>query len=344
MTTIERPAAPPDQRRRHHRCRERGLRSLAGDARREPALDLREDEQAPGDEEVLPCGVEPAEALDGRDHGGAATLRPPTRARHRSRGGPRVVLEVDPCEQAMPASGATTGGPGGGTVVGSTPRRLPMTETSITLPTRSGAARPVAAPRRDPAAALGRPGRVAAPILALFATAAGAPLYADDLSRRRVDRALHDRLRRHARGARSRWCLRSLALYLAQHRRLQLAPGARRAADRVHGTVLAAGGAWDSLFTVPYLAEEAPAVLDADTTGLPARRVRRLLPRARRGLDALRRRDAARAGPAAGRHHRDARRRDPGDPPRADAPAHPPAGARVALCARWAPRAPAAER
>jgi hypothetical protein len=28
-----------------------------------------------------------------------------------------------------------------------------------------------------------------------------------------------------------------------------------------------AGGAWDSLFTVPYLAEQAPAVLDRPTPG-----------------------------------------------------------------------------
>ena len=30
---------------------------------------------------------------------------------------------------------------------------------------------------------------------------------------------------------------------------------------------MAAGGAWDSLFTLPYLADEAPAVLDKDTGG-----------------------------------------------------------------------------
>jgi hypothetical protein len=33
------------------------------------------------------------------------------------------------------------------------------------------------------------------------------------------------------------------------------------------GTVLAAGGAWDQVFTVPYLASEAPAVLDSETSG-----------------------------------------------------------------------------
>ncbi len=33
------------------------------------------------------------------------------------------------------------------------------------------------------------------------------------------------------------------------------------------GTVLAAGGAWDSLFTVPYLSEAAPDVLDTNTSG-----------------------------------------------------------------------------
>jgi len=32
-------------------------------------------------------------------------------------------------------------------------------------------------------------------------------------------------------------------------------------------TLLAAGGAWDSLFTLPYLADHAAAVLDRDTDG-----------------------------------------------------------------------------
>ena len=110
-----------------------------------------------------------------------------------------------------------------------------MTETSITLPARSGAARPVAAadPAETPLPRWGARAGVAAPILALFATVAGAPLYADDLS----DAA-----------STGRFTIASVATLAALDRAgacarrpvPRAAPaaaraGARRAADRLHG-------------------------------------------------------------------------------------------------------------
>lgn len=143
-----------------------------------------------------------------------------------------------------------------------------MTDTSITLPARSAPARPaavVADADETPLPRWGARAGIAAPILALFATVAGAPLYADDMSEA---------------GATGRFTIAAVAtlaalialvaallgLYLAQHRRLHRL-GHTGLLIGFTGTVLAAGGAWDTLFTVPYLAEQAPAVLDVDTSG-----------------------------------------------------------------------------
>ena len=106
---------------------------------------------------------------------------------------------------------------------------------------------------------------VAAPVLALLGVAVGAPLYADDLS----DAAGTGRFA--VSSAVSLAAILALGLALVALHLVQA--GRHGAAGRIAflvalaGTALAAGGAWDSLFTVPYLADEAPAVLDADTSG-----------------------------------------------------------------------------
>jgi hypothetical protein len=106
---------------------------------------------------------------------------------------------------------------------------------------------------------------VAAPILAVFSAVAGAPLYTDDLS----DAAGTARFTITAASALATLLALGLALvamYLVQAFRLGRV-GHTGFLLALAGTVLAAGGAWDSLFTVPYLATEAPAVLDASTSG-----------------------------------------------------------------------------
>ena len=106
---------------------------------------------------------------------------------------------------------------------------------------------------------------VAAPVLAVFAIALGIPIFADDM--------------REVAGS-PRWVvvtattlavlmllgLALLALH-RQHERRFGRLGHASALLALAGTVLAAGGAWDSVFTVPYLAEVAPAVLDRSTSG-----------------------------------------------------------------------------
>ena len=106
---------------------------------------------------------------------------------------------------------------------------------------------------------------LAAPVLAVFAIALGIPIFAADL--------------REVAGS-PRWVLvtgatlavlmlLALAL-LTLHRRHEPRFGALGHASALlalAGTVLAAGGAWDSVFTVPYLADVAPAVLDRSTSG-----------------------------------------------------------------------------
>ena len=106
---------------------------------------------------------------------------------------------------------------------------------------------------------------VAAPLVAVFSIATGIPVYADEM--------------RDAAGS-GRWVVTTatalallillafalLALHRLQEDRLGRLGHAGFAIAAV-GTILAAGGAWDSTFTVPYLAENAPAVLDRSTDG-----------------------------------------------------------------------------
>ena len=106
---------------------------------------------------------------------------------------------------------------------------------------------------------------VAAPVLSAFSIVAGIPVFTDEL--------------RDVAGS-PRWVivtgsalalllllgLALIALYLVHERRLG-ALGHAGALVALAGTVLAAGGAWDSVFTVPYLAEVAPGVLDRATSG-----------------------------------------------------------------------------
>jgi hypothetical protein len=111
----------------------------------------------------------------------------------------------------------------------------------------------------------GRRAAVAAPLVAVFAIGAGAPLYADDLSEA---------------GATARFAVAAVSslvvllllavALVALHARQAGSAGRTGTAGFVLaliGTVLAAGGAWDSAFSVPYLAREAPAVLDQATSG-----------------------------------------------------------------------------
>ena len=106
---------------------------------------------------------------------------------------------------------------------------------------------------------------VAAPLLSVFAIAVGIPIFADDLA--------------EAAGT-ARWtlvtgatlaALLALALALVALHRVQEdrlgAFGPASAVVALLGTVLAAGGAWDSTFTVPYLADVAPEALDRSTSG-----------------------------------------------------------------------------
>lgn len=106
---------------------------------------------------------------------------------------------------------------------------------------------------------------VAAPVLAVFGFVVGLPTYTEDLS---------------AVAGSPRWVLATttalgvlillalggLALYARQARAFGTL-GHVGGVLALVGTILAAGGAWDSVFTVPYLAEHAPAVLDRPTSG-----------------------------------------------------------------------------
>jgi len=118
---------------------------------------------------------------------------------------------------------------------------------------------------RTPLERWGARAAVAAPVLSVFSIAASIPILSGEL--------------REVAGS-PRWVLVTasalvllmllglalIGLYLAQERRLGAA-GRASALVALAGTVLAAGGAWDSVFTVPYLAEVAPAVLDRGTSG-----------------------------------------------------------------------------
>jgi hypothetical protein len=106
---------------------------------------------------------------------------------------------------------------------------------------------------------------VAAPVAAVIAVVVGAPLYADDLSeaaatgRFVVANAI-------TLGVLLLLGLALAGLYMEGERRLGTLGHAGFLAA-LAGVVLAAGGAWDSLFAVPWLADESPAVLDEPTGG-----------------------------------------------------------------------------
>jgi hypothetical protein len=106
---------------------------------------------------------------------------------------------------------------------------------------------------------------LASPFVALFGVAVGASIYSDDVSQvagsGRFTVATVTAL-----AALLLLGLGLVALYLRQeHAFSSFGTGAFVLA--LLGTMLAAGGAWDQVFTVPYLADESPAVLDADTSG-----------------------------------------------------------------------------
>jgi hypothetical protein len=124
-----------------------------------------------------------------------------------------------------------------------------------------------AAPELDhrPLSRWGGRAAVAAPVAAVIAVVVGAPVYADDLSeaaatgRFVVANAI-------TLGVLLMLGLALLGLYVHGERRLgALGHGGFLVA--LAGVVLAAGGAWDSLFAVPWLADEAPAALDEPTGG-----------------------------------------------------------------------------
>jgi len=131
-----------------------------------------------------------------------------------------------------------------------------------------GVPRPAAPPTAEAAPPLVRWGAraaIAAPLLAVFAIAVLVPILTADT-------------REVAGGA--RWVLVTgaalaqllllilalLALYRVQEHRFGTF-GHASALLALTGTVLAAGGAWDSAFTVPYLADVAPDVLDRASSG-----------------------------------------------------------------------------
>lgn len=106
---------------------------------------------------------------------------------------------------------------------------------------------------------------LASPFVAVFGVAVGASIYSEDVS----EVAGSGRFTVATATALIALLLLSLglvSLYLRQQD--ALGPfGTAAFALALAGTVLAAGGAWDQVFTVPYLASEAPAVLDAETSG-----------------------------------------------------------------------------
>jgi hypothetical protein len=134
----------------------------------------------------------------------------------------------------------------------------------IAVTTTSAAARPTGAPAGLLIAG-GARAALSAPVAAVFAIVVGAPLYADDLSAAAgtgrftvaaaVTLVLFGLL-----------ALALLALHAAQEHRLGRAAHAGYGVALL-GTLLAAGGQWDALFAVPYLAEHAPSVLDRGTDG-----------------------------------------------------------------------------
>jgi hypothetical protein len=106
---------------------------------------------------------------------------------------------------------------------------------------------------------------IAAPLLALFAIAVGAPLYTQDM---RAAAATTRLIVANAAtlGVLLLLILALVGLHLHGAKRLR-APGQVAFVCALIGTVLAAGGAWDSLFALPYIADQAPEMLDLATGG-----------------------------------------------------------------------------
>ena len=157
----QRPPPAHGERAGHHGGGQRRLRALPGDGRRQPALELRDDEQRRGRQGVRLGGAEEAEAVGDPGHRDSARLY--------GRGRPcGIVPQDDPgsSRRFIPgwARGPTTGRPRGVRLRSSTVRRSPAMTAIAGLPDWG------------PRAA------VAAPLLAVFGVAVGAPLYADDLS------------------------------------------------------------------------------------------------------------------------------------------------------------------
>lgn len=106
---------------------------------------------------------------------------------------------------------------------------------------------------------------VATPLLALFAIAVGAPLYTQPM------RVAAGTTRIVVVNAATLGVLLLLHIALvglyvhAVHRVGRL--GHLGFVTALSGTVLAAGGAWDATFALPYVAEQAPQVLDVPTSG-----------------------------------------------------------------------------
>lgn len=106
---------------------------------------------------------------------------------------------------------------------------------------------------------------MSSPFVALFGVAVGASIYGDGLSevagsgRFTVATAT-------ALAALLLLILGLVGLYLRQQPALGRF-GTAAFAIALVGTTLAAGGAWDQVFAVPYLAEEAPEVLEGATSG-----------------------------------------------------------------------------
>lgn len=106
---------------------------------------------------------------------------------------------------------------------------------------------------------------IAAPLLALFAIAVGAPIYTQAM---RTAAATTRLLVANAAtlGVLLLLTVALVGFHLHAADRLR-APGQVAFVCALIGTVLAAGGAWDSLFALPYIAEQAPEMLDVPTAG-----------------------------------------------------------------------------
>ena len=136
-----------------------------------------------------------------------------------------------------------------------------MTDMTIATPLRASAAG-----QEQPALVRwGARAAVAAPLVGVFSIAAGIPILTADMSEV---------------GGSARWLLTTgaalavlillavalIGLHRAQESALSRF-GHASALLALAGTMLAAGGAWDTLVTVSYLADVAPAVLDRSTDG-----------------------------------------------------------------------------